>query len=117
VRWIVSILINAVLFLALAGFMNESFFIDGITAAIAASAILSILNVLVRPVLIILTLPLTIISLGSFIFVVNAITLLLVDKLMGSAFEITSFWTALGATILLSIANLIISHTINKKED
>lgn len=116
-RWVVSVLINAILFLAIAGFMNDSFFIDGFGAAIGASAILSILNVLVRPILILLTLPLTILSLGSFIFVVNAITLLLVDKMMGSAFEITSFWAALGATILLSLANLIINSKINMNKN
>ena len=113
-RWVASVLINAILFLAIAGFMSESFFIDGVAAAIGASAILSVLNVLVRPILILLTLPLTVLSLGSFIFVVNAITLLLVDQIMGSSFEITSFWSALGATILLSIANLIINSMSNK---
>ena len=114
VRWVASVLINAILFLAIAGFMSESFYIDGVVAAISASAILSILNVLVRPILILLTLPLTVLSLGSFIFVVNAITLTLVDKIMGDAFVISSFWAALGATILLSIANLIINSTFNK---
>ena len=114
VRWVASVLINAILFLAIAGFMSDSFYIDGIVTAISASAILSILNVLVRPILILLTLPLTVLSLGSFIFVVNAITLQLVALILGDSFVFSSFWSALGATILLSIANLIINSMFNK---
>lgn len=113
-RWVASVLINAILFLAIAGFMSESFYIDGIVTAISASAILSILNVLVRPILILLTLPLTIISLGSFIFIVNAITLQLVSLIMGDSFGFSSFWAALGVTVLLSLSNLIINSVFNK---
>lgn len=101
-RWIIGILINAVIFIALAGFF-EGFQVTGIGAAILASIILSFLNVLVRPILIILTLPVTILSLGLFLFVINAITLMLTDKIMGSSFEISGFGMALVASIILSV--------------
>ncbi|KMK92638.1 phage holin family protein [Rossellomorea marisflavi] len=110
-RWIIGILINAVIFIALAGFF-EGFQVTGIGAAILASIILSFLNVLVRPILIILTLPVTILSLGLFLFVINAITLMLTDKIMGSSFEISGFGMALVASIILSVCNLIIQKAV-----
>lgn len=111
-RWIVSILINAILFIAIAGFFEDSFYISGFGAAIGASVILSFLNILVRPILIILTLPVTILTLGFFLFVINAITLQITDKIMGSSFEIASFGTALIIAIVMSLANLIIQKAV-----
>jgi putative membrane protein len=117
-RWLISIIINAVLFMAFAGFFQESFYISGLGAAIIGSFILSILNVLVRPLLIILTLPFTILTLGFFLFVINAITLLLTDNLMGDAFELSGFGMALLISVIMSIANTIIQKTIfDKKKD
>ncbi|WP_064093036.1 phage holin family protein [Rossellomorea aquimaris] len=110
-RWIIGILINAVIFIALAGFF-EGFEVTGIGAAIGASFILSILNVLVRPILILLTLPVTILTLGLFLFVINAITLLLTDGLMGSSFELSGFAMAFLASIILSIANIVIQKAV-----
>lgn len=117
-RWLISIIINAVLFMALAGFFQDSFYLSGFGAAIFGSFILSILNVLVRPLLIILTLPFTILTLGFFLFVINAITLLLTDNMMGDAFELSGFGMALFISVIMSIANTIIQKTIfDKKKD
>lgn len=111
-RWIIGILINAVLFVAIAGFFEDSFYVSGFGAAIGASAILSILNILVRPILIILTLPVTIVTLGFFLFVINAVTLLITDKIIGNNFEIAGFGTALLVAIIMSIANLVIQKAV-----
>jgi len=105
--------------MAIAGYFSESFHLEGFAAALGASFILSILNVLVRPVLIILTLPVTILTLGFFLFVINALTLELTDYLMGDAFEISGFGMALFAAVLMSIVNLVIQKTVlepSKKE-
>lgn len=116
-KWLLGILINAVLFMALAGYFNGSFHVTGFSAALTASFLLSVLNVLVRPLLILLTLPATILTLGLFLFVINAITLELTDYLMGSAFEISGFGMALFAAIIMSLANLIIQRTIFHKKN
>jgi len=110
-KWLIGILINAVLFVALSGFF-EGFLLSSIQAAIGASFILSILNILVRPILIILTLPVTLLTLGLFLFVINAITLVLTDKIMGDSFEIESFGLAFLVAILISVANLIIQKAV-----
>ncbi|HLO12114.1 MAG TPA: phage holin family protein [Pseudoneobacillus sp.] len=116
-RWLISIIINAILFMALAGFFQDSFQLTGFGAAFTASFILSILNVLVRPLLIILTLPFTVMTLGLFLFVINAITLLLTDRIMGDAFELSGFGMAFLLSVIMAIANTIIQKTVfeNKK--
>jgi putative membrane protein len=114
-KWLIGIVINAVIFIAIAGYF-ESFYLSSFGAAIGASFLLSILNILVRPILIILTLPVTLLTLGLFLFVINAVTLLLTESLMGSSFEIEGFGMALITTVLMSIVNIILQNTILKKE-
>ncbi len=118
-RWLIGIGINAILFIALAGYFENSFYIEGFGAALAASFILAILNMLVRPILIILTLPITIVTLGAFLLVINALTLLLTDELVGSSFEIEGFWMAFFIALIMSIVNVILQKTVfrEKKEN
>jgi putative membrane protein len=111
-RWLIGCLINAVLFMALAGYFHESFQLTGFVAALEASILLSILNVLVRPLLILFTLPVTVLTMGLFLFVINAVTLELTDYLMGTAFEINGFGMALFFSILMSLVNILIQKTL-----
>ncbi|QQZ10359.1 phage holin family protein [Heyndrickxia vini] len=117
-RWLLGILINALLFVAMAGYF-EGFEVSSFGSAVVASFILSILNVLVRPILIILTFPITLITLGIFLFVINAITLMMTDRLMGDAFNFEGFGTAFLVAVIMSIANLIIQKAVfsNKREE
>jgi putative membrane protein len=61
-------------------------------------------------------LPVTLVTLGLFLFVINAITLQMTDKIMGDSFEIASFGTAFFVAIIMSIANLIIQKAVFKSE-
>lgn len=114
-RWLLGIVINAILFMALAGYFENEIYLSGFGAALGASFMLSILNILVRPILILLTLPVTILSLGLFLFVINAVTLMLTDILMGSSLEFSGFGMAIMTAIIMSFANLIIQNTILKE--
>ena len=114
-RWLLGIVINAILFMALAGYFEDDIYLSGFGAALGASFVLSILNVLVRPILILLTLPVTVLSLGLFLFVINAVTIMLADSLMGSSFDIDGFGMALLTAIIMSVANLIIQNTVLKE--
>ena len=114
-RWLIGILINAVLFITFAGYFS-GFEVSSFRSAVVASLVLSILNMLVRPILIILTLPVTILSLGLFLFVINAITLMLTDSIMGSNFEIDGFGLAILIAIIMSIVNLIIQRTFREQK-
>ncbi|MED1203760.1 phage holin family protein [Heyndrickxia acidicola] len=108
-RWLLSILINAVLFIAIAGYL-PGFKVHGFSAALEASFILSILNLLVRPILIILTLPITIVTLGFFLLFINAFTLVITDKLMGSRFDMTNFGVAFLVAVIMAVVNVVIQH-------
>src|SRR5690625_5732548 len=89
IRWFLSIILNAIALIAVAQ-LFDSFHLEGFGTAILASFILSILNVLVKPILIIFTLPITFLTLGLFLFVINAITLMITQGLMDRSEEHTS---------------------------
>jgi putative membrane protein len=75
---------------------------------IAAAVILALVNTYLRPVLLLLTLPLNIVSLGLFTFVINALMLLLVSWLIPT-FHVSGFWTALGAAVLISVISFLLN--------
>ena len=111
-RWFLSIFLNAIALIAVAQ-LFDSFILEGFGPALLASFILSILNVIVRPILVILTLPITVLSLGLFLFVINAITLMITQGLMGSSFIIDGFGIAIIAAIIISIINLLLNSLVN----
>ncbi len=80
--------------------------IDGLYPAIIAAVILGILNAIVRPILIILTLPITILTLGLFIFIINA-SLFYFTASFIDGFSVSSFIPALLGSILVSIISAI----------
>ncbi len=82
--------------------------VAGIGGAVVAAAILGILNAIVRPILVILTLPITILTLGLFLFIVNAFVFWIVGSIY-SGFKVESFGTALIASIIVSIVSFLLN--------
>ena len=80
--------------------------------ALVFAIVLALLNMFVKPILVLFTLPITFITLGLFLFVVNTIVVLIASKLVGG-FSIDNFWWALLFSIILSI----ITSAIDKKEE
>lgn len=79
------------------------------TSALVVSALLlGLANSLVRPVLVLLTLPLTLVSLGFFLLVINALMVLLVSSLV-PGFRVSGFWTAFFASIFISVLSFLLS--------
>ena len=76
---------------------------------LVATLILGLLNTFVRPVLMLLSLPLLIFTLGLFTLVINALLLLLVNALMGDHFEIRSFWSAFLGALVISVVSLLLN--------
>jgi putative membrane protein len=76
--------------------------VSGYFSAIIVAVVIALLNMVVRPLLIFFTLPATIVTFGLFIFVINAIIILLADKLV-DGFAVSGFFAALLFSILLSI--------------
>ena len=82
--------------------------------AILVALVLSLLNMLVKPLLVILTLPVTILTLGLFLLVINALIILLASSLV-SGFNVDGFWWALLFSLLLSVLQSIL-FTVLKEE-
>lgn len=78
---------------------------------LGAALLLGIVNAIVRPIAVILTLPLTLLTLGLFLLVVNAAMLGLVALLL-EGFRISGFWTALGGSLIVSITGWVASGLI-----
>jgi putative membrane protein len=78
---------------------------------LGAALLLGIVNAIVRPVAVVLTLPLTLLTLGLFLLVINAAMLGLVALLL-SGFEISGFWTAVGASLIVSLTGWVASGLI-----
>lgn len=115
-KWFGKILLNAILFLFLSQVITD-FVVTNIGTAILASIVLAIVNTIVRPLLIFFTLPATIVTLGLFLFVINALMLLLTNKFMGDGFMIKGFGTALLIAFLMAVLNALLSSTIKKSKN
>lgn len=85
--------------------------VEGFGTALAAAAILAVLNAIVRPVLIILTLPLTIVTLGLFILIINALLFQLAGFFV-SGLQIDSFWSALFGSLIVSLVSWVMNFAI-----
>ena len=88
--------------------------VRGVLPALSAAFFLGLVNAVVRPIILILTLPLTIVTLGLFIPVINAFLLKLVS-LMIQGFEVHGFWSAVFGALLLSLVSGLLSFFINDR--
>jgi putative membrane protein len=93
--------INAGALLALPFFFS-SIQITGIPAALVAALVLGLLNALIRPILLLLTLPVTVLTLGLFIFVINALLFWLAAYAL-DGFRVDGFWAAFWGAIVYSL--------------
>jgi len=114
-NWIIRLLLNG-LAVALTAYILPGVSVINYGTAILVALVLAIVNVLVKPVLIILTIPITLLTLGLFLLVINAAIILLVDNLIGG-FEVDGFWWALLFSLLLSIFNSIFNDLAGKKRE
>jgi putative membrane protein len=90
--------------------------IDSFWSAIVLAIVLAILNAIVKPILIFFTFPLTIVTLGLFLFVINAIIILLAENLVGG-FHVDGFWWALLFSLLLSIVTAVLFKEEKKEKE
>ena len=111
-RILVVWLINA-LALAAVAYLMPSVSIASAGAALAAALVLGLVNALVRPVLVLLTLPVTILTLGLFIFVINGLLFWAVGNFV-SGFHVAGFWPGVFGAIVFSLISWALSHLILK---
>lgn len=108
--FIARTIINAVAIYLTASFLH-GIVLSGFGAAIVAAVVLGVVNALIRPVLIILSLPINIMSLGLFTLVINGVLLKAVSAVT-TGFAIDGFFTAILASIIITISSSIISFVV-----
>lgn len=109
IRWL--ILTAAIMF---ASYVLDGIQVKGFFTALFAAAILGILNAFFRPILIILTLPINILSLGLFTFIINAMLLKMASGVI-SGFQVYGFWSAVFGSLLISAVSWALSSFINEQ--
>lgn len=110
-RFLVKIIISAF------AVMISAYLLPGVTvgdfsSALIVAAVLALLNALLKPILVIFTIPITVFTLGLFLLVINAVIILIADRLVGD-FAVAGFWWALLFSIILSVITSIF-ESINK---
>lgn len=90
--------------------------VDGTWQAILTAIVLSLINAIVKPILVILTLPVTVITLGLFLLVLNALMVMLAAKFVGG-FSVDGFWAALLFSILLSFTYSFLETRVIRNKD
>ena len=111
-NFILKIVLTAVAVLAIAHFLPGVSVVN-FTNAVIVAVVLALLRVTIKPLLIILTLPVTIVTLGLFLLVINALIILLADNLI-DGFHVTGFWVALIFSLILSIFESILYSFLDK---
>jgi putative membrane protein len=104
---LLKLIVNALAFYITA-YLIPGFEISGWESLLVISVVWGILSITLKPILLLLTLPINIISLGLFTFVINAVLLLIMGRIV-SGFSIAGFTTALLASIVLSLVNVFLA--------
>ena len=110
-RWI----INAAALLLVA-YLYPGVTVASFWAAMLAALVLGLVNALIRPLLVLLTLPVTVLTLGLFLFVINALMFWLAAEIV-SGFRVTGFWAALIGSVLYSLITLITSWLLFRRKN
>ena len=109
IRWL--ILTFAII---VTSYLLDGIYVSGFVSAFFAAAILSMLNAFFRPILFILTLPINVLSLGFFTFVINALMLLMASGVI-PGFNVSGFWSAVFGSLLISLVSWGLTSFIGER--
>ena len=109
--FLLRLLIHMVAILIIAYLLPNVIRVDGLLAALVAAFLLGIINAVIRPILVIFTFPLTLLTFGLFLLVINGLMLWLVAALV-RGFYVNGFWGALLGSIVISIVSWILSRLL-----
>lgn len=113
-NWIIRFLLNG-LAVVLTAYLLPGVSVVDYWAALLVALVLSLANIIVKPVLIILTIPITVVTLGLFLLVINALIILMVDYLV-DGFFVEGFWWALLFSLILSLFNSMFGDLAKDKK-
>jgi len=113
-RLLLTWLVNAAALFAVP-YVMRTVHVDSFIAAMVAALILGLVNALIKPILVLLTLPVTFLTLGLFIFVINGFLFWLVANFV-KGFSVAGFWSAVGGAVMYSIISLALSTLLIEKK-
>jgi putative membrane protein len=113
-RLLLAWLINTAALLALP-YLMSSIRVESFASALIAALVLGLINTFIRPILILLTLPATLVTLGLFIFVINGLLFWAVGSWV-EGFHVAGFWSAVGGAILYSIISWALSVLLLRRD-
>jgi putative membrane protein len=108
VKWVLSAAA-----LLLVAYLYSGVQVTSFTSALLAAFVLGLLNIVVRPVLVLLTLPVTILTLGLFLFVINALVFWLAATLL-DGFQVNGFWASLLGSLLYTVIGVVIDSALER---
>jgi len=114
-NFIIKLFLNAIA-VVITAYILPGVYLESFWYAIVLAALLSVLNVSIKPILIFLTIPATIFSLGLFLLVINAFIIEIAAWILKPGFSVATFWQALFFSILLSIINSVFERLAVKAE-
>jgi putative membrane protein len=112
VRLLLAWLVNAAALIAVA-YLMPSIRVDGFVTALVAALVIGLLNAVVRPVLVVLTLPVTLVTLGLFILVINGLLFWFAGSFI-RGFEVDGFWAGFLGAIVFSLVAWLLSALVQK---
>jgi putative membrane protein len=107
----IRLVANAAAILLIGYLLPQVFAVDGVMAALAAAFVLGLVNAIVRPLFVLLTLPITVVTLGAFLLVINGLLLWLVTAVV-PGFHVNGFLGAVIGSVLLSIVSWILTRVV-----
>ncbi|MAZ72382.1 MAG: hypothetical protein CMC70_04475 [Flavobacteriaceae bacterium] len=113
-NWILKLLLTAVAVIILA-YILPGVEVSGYLSALGVAVVLALLRLIVKPILVILTLPVTIVTLGLFLLIINAVIILLADFFVGG-FAVQNIWWALLFSVLLSLLQSILHSLVSEEK-
>ncbi len=111
-KFIARLLTNMAAILLISHFLPRVIWVDDLWSIFIAALILGIVNAVIRPILVLLTMPLTLLTLGLFLFIINGLMLWLVTVLVGG-FHVNGFWEAVLGSTLISIVSWVFSRILH----
>lgn len=106
-NFLVKLLLSS-LAVILTSYLLPGVYVDSFLAALIVALLLSLLNVTIKPLLILLTIPLTVFTLGLFLLVINALMIMIADSFV-TGFYVEGFWWALLFSLILSLINSLLA--------
>ena len=114
-NFIIKLLLNAIA-VVITAYILPGVHLESFGYALLVAAVLSLLNVSVKPILVVLTIPATVFTLGLFLLVINALMVELTAWFLQPNFSVATFWQALFFSILLSIINSLFDRLTYKSK-